>query len=355
MTETYELPVEVSTALQSWLGDGWSAARLPGDASVRVYYRVTAGDGNTHILSWYPAEVRHDLTRVLSAYRVASKHAYLPKLMEHSDAAMLQQDVGDQTLFDLLHRGREEGVRWYRKAVTLLAYFQKAGAVDINPPFTGDFFFNELEMSREFYVEKLMGVSAAAAEALRPLLRRLADNISRHPYVLCHRDYHGQNIHIFNEKLYLIDYQDLRMGPDTYDLASLLRDRGVVRILGEETELELVDYYAEWRVHGLPARTELPQGERRSMRRRYFETLLQRSIKILGTFAKQPLTRGRMWYLDFIPPTLESVRSCVRELPEYGSLAALLPMDFSLATARERAERIHHGEDGATQDHAPTR
>jgi len=144
MTETAELPVEVTAALQSWLGDGWAAARLPGDASVRVYYRITADDGNRLMLTWYPDEVRHDLPRVLSAYRAASKHAYLPKLIEHGDAAMLQQDVGDQTLFDLLHRDREEGVRWYRKAVTLLAYFQKAGAVDINPPFTGDFFFNEL-------------------------------------------------------------------------------------------------------------------------------------------------------------------------------------------------------------------
>lgn len=349
MTKNAELPVEAATALGSWLGEGWSAERLAGDASVRVYFRVTTGDGDVHMLTWYPAEVRHDLTRVLAAYRAASKHAYLPKLIEHSDAAMLQQDVGNATLFDLLHGNREEGIRWYRKAVTLLAYFQKAGAVDINPPFTGDFFFNELEMSRQFYAETLMGVSAEAAQGLKPLLRKLADNISRHPYVLCHRDYHGQNIHIFNDKLYLIDYQDLRMGPDTYDLASLLRDRGVARILGEETELELVDYYAEWRLHGLPARSELPQGERRSMRRRYFETLLQRSIKILGTFSKQPLTRGRMWYLDFIPPTLESVHRCLDELPEYAPLAGLLPMNFSIAQARERAERIFHGQ---TQNHA---
>src|SRR5439155_23517201 len=102
--------------------------------------------------------------------------------------------------------------------------------------------FNELEMAREFFFEKLMDVSSERTLELKPLLRRLTDNISRHPYVLCHRDYHGQNIHIHSDKLYLIDYQDLRMGPDTYDLASLLRDRGVARILGEETELELIDY-----------------------------------------------------------------------------------------------------------------
>ena len=345
------LPDDAAAFLTECVGEGWTARALAGDASVRRYFRVVLPDGETCMLAWYPDEVRQDLERVLSAYHAASKHAYLPKLIQHTGAAMLQQDVGDETLFDLLHRDREEGVPWYRKAITLLVYFQKAGAVDINRPFTGDFFFNELEMSREFFFEKLMRVPAEDTLALKPLLRRLADNISRHPYVLCHRDYHGQNIHIFNGKLYLIDYQDLRMGPDTYDVASLLRDRGVARILGEETELELVDYYADWRVHGLPARTELPQGERRSMRRRYFETLLQRSLKILGTFSKQPLTRGRMWYLDFIPPTLESVRRCIDELPE-PYRAVLLPMDFSIAEARERAERIH---DGETQDHASSR
>src|SRR5258705_7800248 len=247
------LPDDAAAFLTECVGEGWTARPLAGDASVRRYFRVTLPDGGTQMLAWYPEEVRRDLTRVLSAYYAASKHAYLPKLVQHSDTAMLQQDVGDETLFDLLHRDREEGIRWYRKAITLLVYFQKAGAVDINPPFTGDFFFNELEMTREFYVEKLMNVPADGTLALKPLLRKLADNISRHPYVLCHRDYHGQNIHIFNDKLYLIDYQDLRMGPDTYDVASLLRDRGVARILSEQTELELVDYYADWRVHGLPA------------------------------------------------------------------------------------------------------
>src|SRR3954469_18601852 len=334
------LPDDAAAFLTECVGEGWSARALGGDACVRRYFRVSLPDGATHMLAWYPDEVRRDLSRVLSAYHAASKHAYLPKLIQHSDAAMLQQDVGDQTAFDLLHRDREEGIRWYRKAITLLVYFQKAGAVDINPPFTGDFFFNELEMSREFFFEKLMDVQAEATLAVKPLLRRLADNISRHPYVLCHRDYHGQNIHISNDKLYLIDYQDLRMGPDTYDVASLLRDRGVARILGEETELELVDYYADWRTHGLPARTELPQGERRSTRRRYFETLLQRSLKILGTFSKQPLTRGRMWYLDFIPPTLESVRRCLDELPHYARLRDIFPLQFSLERARERAREL---------------
>ena len=128
------------------------------------------------------------------------------------------------------------------------------------------------------------------------------------------------------------------MGPDTYDLASLLRDRGVARIIGDETELELVEHYGQ--VSGA--------GSSAPLRRRYFETLLQRSIKILGTFSKQPITRGRMHYLGFIPATLESIRRCLEELPDYAALRDMFPLAIDLpvaqARARELNERITNGQ-----------
>ena len=121
------------------------------------------------------------------------------------------------------------------------------------------------------------------------------------------------------------------MGPDTYDLASLLRDRGVARIIGNETELELLEQYRQLR------------NADAGIHDRYFETLLQRSIKILGTFSKQPITRGKLHYLEFIPPTLESVQRCLGELPEFAAVASLLPMDFDLERARARARELNEG------------
>jgi N-acetylmuramate 1-kinase len=166
------------------------------------------------------------------------------------------------------------------------------------------------------------------AARLDPIFRKLSTNLTQHPYVLCHRDFHGQNLHVTSDGLYLLDYQDLRLGPDTYDLASLLRDRGVARLIGDDTELELIEYYS--------ARSGASDG----LRRRYFETLLQRSVKILGTFAKQPIARGRLHYLEFIPPTLESVRRCLEELPEFAAISDLLPMEFSIDAARTRAASL---------------
>lgn len=320
------LPAEAETFVKEWLGDRWTARALPGDASVRAYYRIAGPDGKTYMLAYYPPEVRSQLKRFMAAYEAVSQHGRVPDVLRHSDAAVMQRDVGDRTLFDLLHDNPVEGVRLYRAAIDLLVEFQRSPAREINPPFTAGFFLAEMEMTRQYYVEKLMGVQSS--ERLEPFFRKLAENIAQHSYVLCHRDFHGQNLHVVNNTLYLIDYQDLRLGPDTYDLASLLRDRGVARLIGDRTEIELVDDYAQ--------RSNAPAG----VRRRYFETLLQRSIKILGTFARQAIVRARMHYLQFIPPTLESVSRCLEELPEFSALSGLLPMNCSIERARGRAESL---------------
>ena len=328
------LPDEAAAFLRECCGDQWTVEPLPGDASVRRYYRIRFPDRSSQMLAYYPREVRAQLQQFLSAYRALAGHGPVPKLLQHSDAAVLQFDAGDETLFDLLHRDRARGVQFYRAAIDVLMTFQKAGEVTVNPPFSSDFFFNELEMTRQFYVEKLMGVSDS--RRLIPIFRRLTDSLERHPYVLCHRDYHGQNIHIINNTLFIIDYQDLRMGPDTYDVASLLRDRGVARVLGEETEMELLEYYAG--------------GQ--SLRARYFAALLQRSIKILGTYSRQPIERGRLHYLDFIPPSLESVERCLRELPQFAEMAEIFPLRFSLDDARRRVKEMI---DASAQNHAASR
>ena len=329
------LPDEAAAFLREFVGDAWTAEPLAGDASVRRYFRVKLPDGSTRMLAYYPHEVRAQLSQFLDAYRAVSAHGRVPEVLQHSEEAVLQIDVGDQTLFDLLHRDRQAAVQLYRAAIDALVAFQRATAGGVNPAFSSDFFFKELEMTREFYVEALMGISGEESRGLVPPFRRLTDKLSRHPYLLCHRDYHGQNILILNNALYIIDYQDLRDGPDTYDMASLLRDRGVARILGEQTEMDLLTYYA--RLHSADG----------DLRTRYFETLLQRSLKILGTFSRQPIERGRLHYLEFIPPTLESVERCLRELPEFEELSRAFPLRFSTQQARERIKAIH----GSAQDH----
>jgi N-acetylmuramate 1-kinase len=314
--EQPQLPQEAARFLDEWLGTGWSAEPLAGDASVRAYYRVTRPEGEKLMLAYYPEAVRESLERFIRAHRALAVCSPVPALLRQARFAVAQKDVGDQTLFELLHCDREAALPMYRAAIDLLVDFQKAPAEaqTINPPFDVERFAAELDMTREFFVEKLAG--RKAGEQLEPLLHRIAGELVTHPYRLCHRDFHGQNIHLHQNSLYVIDFQDMRMGPDTYDLASLLRDRGVGDLLGREVEEELIRYYASL----IDADEQL--------RERYFVNLLQRSLKTIGTFARQAVERGRRHYLSYIPPALGTVELCLEELPRYAGLRDSFPMQW---------------------------
>ena len=100
--------------------------------------------------------------------------------------------------------------------------------------------------------------------------------------MLCHRDYHSRNLMLRDGRLYIIDFQDARLGPDTYDLVSLLRDSYVD--LPEQVVDELIAYFL-----ALQGRSG---GRARTFRRRFDLMALQRNLKALGTFGYQTTARG---------------------------------------------------------------
>lgn len=314
------VPPEAASDLDLWLGrSDWTAERIAGDASARAYFRIALPGGSRRVLAFYPAEIRGDIERVTRAHDALRGHLPVPAILARSRSSLLQEDAGDLTLTVLLGRDRDAAMARYRDAVDLLAALQDArGATAVNPAFDAEKFASELEMTVQFYVARLAGVSdPAALAALREAFWRLANKLERHKYILCHRDYHGQNIHVLNSSIMVIDYQDLRMGPDTYDLASLLRDRGAWRAIGPEGEEEL---FLRW--------ARLLGEEPGTLRGRYLETLLQRSIKAVGTFARMAVVYCRGHYLDYAGPTLETVRGCVERLGEWPEIGEHFPLTY---------------------------
>ena len=93
------------------------------------------------------------------------------------------------------------------------------------------------------FLEAYRGVviPADVREALRAEFAGIVEALASEPRVLCHRDYHSRNLMLHDNRLYIIDFQDARMGPDTYDLVSLLRDSYVD--LPEETVADLIAYF----------------------------------------------------------------------------------------------------------------
>ena len=153
----------------------------------------------------------------------------------------------------------------------------------------------------------------ALLEDLSDGFHRLCAEISSWPRVLTHRDFHSRNLMSYRGQLYWIDFQDARMGPPHYDLASLLRDSYVD--LDEDFVAERAE---EFRQRAVP-------GEARDTFQRRFELMsIQRNLKALGTFGYQGTVKQSRVYLPYIPRTLANARRNLARYPEFSGLRRAL-------------------------------
>src|SRR4029078_4812923 len=121
------------------------------------------------------------------------------------------------------------------EAIALIAKIQKAThkAFDLDS-IASRLAFDEAKLSWELdfffehYFASLRGETLRHAESaeLKAELNDIAAELAAVPRVLCHRDYHAANLMIDNKnRLRIVDHQDARMGPASYDLVSFLLDR----------------------------------------------------------------------------------------------------------------------------------
>jgi aminoglycoside/choline kinase family phosphotransferase len=141
----------------------------------------------------------------------------------------------------------------------------------------------------------------------------VVEELASEPRVLCHRDYHSRNLMLSQGQLYLIDFQDARMGPDTYDLASLLRDAYID--LNEIAVNELIAYFLALKGSATPET---------DFRARFDLMALQRNLKAMGTFGYQTTARQNPVYIQYMPRTLRYVRDTLLKYPRFARLHELL-------------------------------
>jgi aminoglycoside/choline kinase family phosphotransferase len=155
-------------------------------------------------------------------------------------------------------------------------------------------------------------LTAAERTALAAEWAAITGELAAEPRVLCHRDYHSRNLMVCEGQLYIIDFQDARLGPDTYDLVSLLRD-SYVDISDRELD-DLVAYFVALR--GVADAAEF--------RRRFDLMAVQRNLKALGTFGYMATVRKIPVYLQYIPRTLRHAARNLQRYPELQGLRRVL-------------------------------
>ena len=299
---------------------------LTGDASDRRYFRVLSKDGDPFVLAVHAAPFDYAaLPFVNTAELFAAMPVPVPRILGHAaDLGVLAlEDLGDVTL--QAHVGAAPAAQHaalYRQAVAFIDVFQRRGRELAAPAylpygiaFDRDKLTWELDFFLKHFLEAYRGILFATREreALRAECARIIDELAEEPRVLCHRDYHSRNLMWRDGRLCIIDFQDARLGPDTYDLASLLRDSYVD--LPEQVVDELIAYFLALQGRSVEAV---------EFRRRFDLMALQRNLKALGTFGYQTTSRRNPVYIQYIPRTLKYVRENLQKYPRFASLAALL-------------------------------
>ena len=330
-------PARIETYLASRQLNPVTVVPLTGDASDRKYFRVLSKQSPSVVLALHAEPFDNQrLPFVRVAELLARMPLPVPRILDRAGdlGVLVLEDLGDVTLQAHLGAAVEgEHARLYREAVTFIEVLQRRGealASSEYPPYGVAFDIDkllwELEFFSKHFLESYRGLTIPEATrgALREEWVRLATELAEEPRVLCHRDYHSRNLMLHENGLRIIDFQDARLGPDTYDLVSLLRDSYVD--LPEATVEELIAYFLALKRPraGMTVDRPVPSCEP-EFRRRFDLMALQRNLKALGTFGYQTTVRHNTVYIQYIPRTLRFVARNLASHPErFGRLHELL-------------------------------
>jgi N-acetylmuramate 1-kinase len=303
---------------------------LTGDASTRQYFRILRSDNPSVVLAVYDEPFVFDELPFVNVCRLFTNIPLpVPAIAGHADdlGILILEDLGDVTLqahLGMTHPAEHDAL--YKQAVELVFRMQRKGAelqspeyISFGIAFDRDKLMWELNFFVKHFLEAYRGVrlTPAARGALEEESVMIAGELADEPRVLCHRDYHSRNLMLHDRRLCIIDFQDARMGPDTYDLASLLRDSYV-----DLTETRVDDLIRTYLRLGAPS--QATPDAFAEYRRRFDLMSVQRNLKALGTFGHQTTSRSNPVYIQYIPRTLSYVCANLERYSRFARLRELL-------------------------------
>jgi len=324
---------KVAAFARERFGESSTVTRMAGDASDRVFFRLHTPTLSTMVLMVHsePFELS-DFPYFLHSRFLHGIGAAVPQIVASypADGILVVQDLGDETLQTHLASCDPARRRFlYLQAVRLIALLQQEGTRALtsdlpaaNTVLDAERFLFELRFFGEHYVGGLLSSPLTADQdaALQEWFVALARQVASYPRVLCHRDFHSRNLMVKGDRLYMVDFQDARLGPYTYDLASLIRDP--YANVPADLARELIDFHREV--------SRAPEEEG-AFRVALDRTCLQRGIKAVGTYASQAMIRGNQSYLKYIHPALDSIRTSLAPSPDAADREILALFEGPLA------------------------
>ncbi len=306
-------------------GAGWAGATvqfLAGDASDRSYDRVSQGAQTAVLMDAPPGKGDDPALFVTIAAHLRIIGLSPPRILASDlDAGfLLLEDLGDNIIARLIPEQPALETPLYTAATDVLVHLQSCPALPGLPDLSAQEWATAAAFSPDWYSFAITGARAETEAFIQTLTDALLTHADG-PRCMILRDYHAENLLWLPDRsgihrVGLLDFQLGQMGQPGYDLVSLLQDaRRDVPLALENAMIERF------------ARATGADSARFSAS--YATLGAQRSLRIMGIFARLCLVAGKPRYVAMMPrvwaqlqrnlahPALASLADiCERLIPE---------------------------------------
>lgn len=326
---------------------------MTGDAGFRKYYRFQA-NGNSYIAVDSPAEYCNNQAFIEVQKALVAQGINVPEIIavDNNDGFFCLSDFGDHLLADALPESQPNSSiksaevtkvqALYSQAIALLPEIAKASIPTDRqyalPIYDRAFIELELSIFKEWLLSKHLNIelSEHESEQLKHCFDIIVSSALEQPQVAMHRDFHSRNIMILeNKTLGVIDFQDMVIGPITYDIVSLLRDC-YTRWPDKVTQPLFSDFCRLMAEHYSLTHVSEQQWNR------WFDLMgLQRHIKASGIFCRLLHRDDKSGYLKDVPLTLSYIVDISAKFPELAFLHQLVATKVVPAfAAKEQLDKV---------------
>src|SRR5579863_6776505 len=305
--------------------------------SGRQIIRLSAGN---HSAIGVLYGVREENTAFLAFSRHFRRHGLpVPEIYgeDLDQGAYLEEDLGDQTLFDFLSRNRKGDtieapvIQTYHKVVAELPRFQIEAGRDLDysacyPRAS----FDRQSINWDLYYFKYYFLRLAGIpfneQALEDDFGRLTRFLltARRDFFL-YRDFQSRNIMLRNGEPFFLDYQGGRKGALQYDIASLLYDGKAD--LPPQLRQQLLDEYLDRLAVFIPV-------DRAAFMDHYYAFVYIRIMQALGAYGFRGFYERKAHFLQSVPYALKNLRW----------LAANVRLPIALPALLEALDRLSGAE-----------
>ena len=301
---------------------------LPSSGSNRRYFRLT-GSKET-LIAAKGTSIPENKAFWTIARHFKAAGLPVPTVLSHTDdwEYYLQEDLGNDMLFNLVADGREKGQYSDEEKAMLIKtirclprlQFEGARGLDFSVCFPQPEFDERMISFDQNYFKycflKATGIEFSEIK-LDEDFKTMSDILMRSMSdTFLYRDFQARNVMIRDGEPFFIDFQGGRKGPVYYDVASFIWQAKAA--YPEELKIELIDEYID------ALRSYVPVD-----REEFLETLrhfvLFRTLQVLGAYGFRGYFEKKPHFLQSVPYALENLKRLLKKpFPEYPYLSEVL-------------------------------